>query len=1209
MMNPLPIRRLVPAFLLAAGLPTTATARITLFADTFDRPDAADPNASAAGITNNTGSDLSAGAWTEAYGPARTAIAGGRLHLAIGNGTSNTFVNHNFVNPEILAGGGFSISIEIGDATDSNLYEGGAVAIGLSAAEAAAALDAHGGNPRLTNFTRNDPATDTVLGDFWFGWRGNGRLVFGRGQETTGTRTLAEGTVVLTANFTFDSFADGAAVHFEVLANGVAPNDNPVVGAFAWSGANQNHIALDARDGTLVAFDNLTVTAPGPADSRPNVVVILADDTGWSDYGCYGSFIRTPHIDSLAAGGVRFRDFYQAARCSTTRNALLTGLYTQQSAVDPGASLPNLKTHTDVGANNVTIAEVLAAAGFRTYMAGKWHLGTTANSRDPRSRGFQHVFGQGLNGDASNSGDPFGYWDQSLYHLVNDPEITPLDFTGRQFHYTDAIGDYAVEFLSHHASKGDGAPFFLYLAFNAPHWPVCAPATLANQYTDVADPNPGDTDVVRYEDGWDVLRQQTHANQLAAGVIAPHFALSHKGDQPEPANPIDDWSSLAAAQRDDLARRMALYAAMIEQVDQNIGKLLARLQQLGRLDDTLVILCNDNGANYEGGEFGNSNSSDFVPWAAADLPHMGQPQNDNNAGYPRVNQGGAWANLSNTPFRLFKHFTHEGGIRTPAIVHWPAATAPAAAGSWTDERGHLVDIMATVIAATGTPYPAAWAGHAVAPMEGTSLLPVLAGQPLAPTGHRAGGIGIEHESNRAWFSGKWKFVTKNFALSDGSSPAHELELYDMQADPAETTNLAAANPDVLAAMIDQWNAWATRVGVPTARLIAPPLPQSDPPALAGDLFVDTFNRPNHPDPDASTEGMWGPRLTAMGPGAVYYDSHVAGETDVAGQALHMAISSAGMTENGIQHNFIGPDILAAGGFSVSLRVDAILHSGALPDPGRFGGFGVGLSQAEAQISADIGSTTPPLSFRGNGSGNGTADLFLDLDIDGNVKAYRNGTLVATTPVGANTGTLLACFACTSFDAGATVTVTTFHDGRPVDLDPAGPGITLSFPWDGADANYIGLSARANARVELDNLAVRTLPPGDALAAGYAMAAGLSGANAAPGADPDHDGDDTATEWLKGGNPNASDAAVKLLWLAPTPSGEFRFNWFRRNDAQPAGVTYSFLHSTDLAHWTAFTPLELSATPSGPDHQLVLAQVPDPDLAGQGRLFVLLRADH
>ncbi|MCL2651762.1 MAG: sulfatase-like hydrolase/transferase, partial [Candidatus Azobacteroides sp.] len=584
-------------------------------------------------------------------------------------------------------------------------------------------------------------------------------------------------------------------------------------------------------------------------ESKPNIILILVDDLGWSDFGCYGSEIRTPAIDSLAQNGLRYRQFYNTARSSPSRCSILTGLYAQQAAVSPGASLPNLRTD-----NNITIAELLKDNGYRTYMAGKWHLGTTDVKRDPVSRGFQHVFGMGPNADGDNA----NFWDISLYGLKSENnEITWDDYAGRRFHQTDAIGDYTVRFIQHDLSKGDGKPFFIYMAFNAPHFPISGPAEIADKYTDVADPNPGDEDYYRYEDGWDKTRAYRFARQKELGVIDDNYELSPRSDAIIPANtPIPAWNTLDLTRRNDLARRMAVYAASITQIDNNVKKVVDELKATNQLDNTLILILSDNGGNYEGNLYGNPN-----PRQLSDLYTMGQANDP--ASFPRMNLGGGWANVANTPFRLYKHFAHEGGIRTPGIIFYPGHISNP--GSWVDQPAHIIDIMATIVDVTGSTYPEKYNSHVVLPMEGQSLKPEFTGNTIPERS-----LFVEHESNRAFFDGDYKLVTKNFALSDGSSPANQLELYNIKKDPSELHNLASELPDKLNDMVAKWNETAKRIGVPTARLITDPKEPKEPehPELepqdvwfdvdfSSNEWLDAFKSATQVDPGTISPGtMW-----------------------------------------------------------------------------------------------------------------------------------------------------------------------------------------------------------------------------------------------------------------------------------------------------------------------------------------------------------------
>ena len=325
-------------------------------------------------------------------------------------------------------------------------------------------------------------------------------------------------------------------------------------------------------------------------------------------------------------------------------------------------------------------------------------------------------------------------------------------------------------------------------------------------------------------------------------------------------------------------------------------------------------------------------SNNHAALTGTDLAEMGQPfRNDD------ISIGGGWANVGNTPFRMYKRFSHEGGIRTPLIAHWPAGiTNP---GRWTDQTGHLIDLMRTVVELTGVNYPTQFNGHAVLPMEGESLVPIFQQQPeFSRT------LGFEHESTRAWFDGQWKLVTKTATSTDGSSLAHSLELYDMAADPTELNNLAANQPARLVSMLDAWNAWANRVGVPADRLL--PLPFNPTPGAHGaDLFLDTFSRLDSLNADASSDGMSGSRVPPLGANAAYYEGFQGGGSD---ESIHLLTGrmriafGPAMSENGIMHNFVGQDIIDAGGFSVSMQINAILGTTS-DSPNRYVGFGVGMT--------------------------------------------------------------------------------------------------------------------------------------------------------------------------------------------------------------------------------------------------------------------------
>jgi arylsulfatase len=482
----------------------------------------------------------------------------------------------------------------------------------------------------------------------------------------------------------------------------------------------------------------------------PNIVVIMADDMGFSDIGCFGSEIRTPNLDRLARGGLRFTQFYNGARCCPTRASLLTGLYAHQAGIghmvqDRGfpAYLGRLNTHC------VTIAEALRSAGYTTLMSGKWHVGED-RPYWPTARGFDHYFG--LISGSSN----YFQLDRASRMAVEDQPYTPPE---KGFYMTDAFTDRAIGFLDQHTSRD--TPFFLYLPFTSPHWPLHA--------------LPEDIDKYRgkYMMGWDELRRERHARMIAMGVVRRPWHLTPR-DEKAPA-----WNDVKDKEFRDLS--MAVYAAQIDRMDQNIGRLLARLEQSGASENTLILFLADNGGCAE--EI-NRGTAGVGPGGADSYLSYGLP----------------WANASNTPFRLFKHCVHEGGISTPLIAYWPGQIA--APGTITHQPGHLIDLMATCVDVGGARYPASFNGQSIAPMEGKSLRPILEGRQRKP--HQA--IYWEHEGNRAVRQDKWKLVSR---YQGGSA----WELYDLDADRTETTDLSAKNPAKVRALSALWGAWAARVGV------------------------------------------------------------------------------------------------------------------------------------------------------------------------------------------------------------------------------------------------------------------------------------------------------------------------------------------------------------------------------------------------------------
>jgi arylsulfatase A-like enzyme len=522
---------------------------------------------------------------------------------------------------------------------------------------------------------------------------------------------------------------------------------------------------------TVLAF----WTAPAPAaGARPNILLILGDDLGWSDLGCYGGEIRTPNLDALAKGGLRFTQFYNCARCCPTRASLLTGLYPHQAGVgdmDGDRKRPGYRGFLQP--NCVTVAEVLKSAGYRTYMAGKWHLTTKSG---PIRRGFDEFYGMIGGFNSCFQENPF---------FTRRPDDRPRrKYPAGAFYSTDVFGDYALDFLADARKSGD-KPFFLYLAFNAAHFPLHAHKEDIGRYKDV------------YAKGWDKIREERYARQKKMGLIDPRWPLTprsgfetrrdffRKGDNPA-------WDSLDADRRADLARRMAVYAAMVDRMDRNIGRVVADLRAHGQLDNTLIFFLSDNGACAEWDPFGfdgNSGPKNILH-RGADLERMGGP--DSYHSY-----GSGWANACNTPFRLYKHWTHEGGISTPLIVHWPSGVKDR--GKVRSQVGHVLDIMTTCVDVSGAKYPQRVGANAITPAEGTSLTPAFADRPLERQF-----LAWEHEGNKAIRAGHWKAA----ATHDG-----RWELYDMQSDRVELHDLAERHPDKVKELSVKWESWAKRTNV------------------------------------------------------------------------------------------------------------------------------------------------------------------------------------------------------------------------------------------------------------------------------------------------------------------------------------------------------------------------------------------------------------
>ena len=478
--------------------------------------------------------------------------------------------------------------------------------------------------------------------------------------------------------------------------------------------------------GLALAFTALCV--PVPAAQRPDIVLIMADDLGFADLGCYGGEIETPNLDSLAEGGLRFSQFYNTAKCHSSRVCLLTGLYCNQ------AGNSSLK-------KGVTIAQVLHGAGYFTAMTGKWHL-----KNQPTDWGFERYFGH-LSGCCNFfKGD-------STFRLNGEPF---KDF-GEDFYTTDANTDYAIRFLDE-AAKTE-KPFFLYIAYNAPHYPLHAPEKEVMKYRG------------KYRVGWDELRKQRYARQRKMGLVKEGWKLSPRPDG------VSAWDELNAEEKDWEDFRMAAYAGMVDRLDQSIGRLVAHLKKMKRFDDTLILFCSDNGAC----PFERTRGREFKPW--------------DSRSYWTYDRG--WAHAGNTPFRWFKQNQHEGGISSPLVVHWPKGLETDA-GSITHQPGHLIDIMATLAELGGAKYPSSLEGREITPLQGKSLAPVFAGKERQ--GHDY--LYFQFSNNRAVRRGSWKLA---------SARGGPWELYDIAADRSELHDMAASKPELAGELKALWHKVAETV--------------------------------------------------------------------------------------------------------------------------------------------------------------------------------------------------------------------------------------------------------------------------------------------------------------------------------------------------------------------------------------------------------------
>ncbi len=522
---------------------------------------------------------------------------------------------------------------------------------------------------------------------------------------------------------------------------------------------------MKRRDFLKIAGTGLLGTAIGCANarqqttSRPNILLIMADDMGYSDIGCFGGEIDTPNLNSLAADGLRFTQFYNCARCCPTRASLMTGLFPHQAGV--GGMVNKGPTPAYLGHLNdrcVTIAEALKSAGYRTYMSGKAHWGEQEFAW-PINRGFDHHYG--LVSGAMNYFDiTKGKADNVDRIFVNDHErLTPK---GGGFYTTNAFTDHAIAYLDEHSSQYASQPFFMYMAYNAPHWPLHALPEDIAKYRG------------KYRDGWEKLRKNRHARQTQMNLFGKPLKLS----------PLDEntagWDQLTDSQKDEMDLKMAVYAAQVHCMDRNIGRILTRLKEIGQFDNTLIMFLSDNGACAESGPLGSD-------WRNGKGGPIGTVDSFTSYGL-------SWANAGNTPFVKFKSWTHEGGCATPFIAHWPGQIAQP--GTTTSEIGHVIDIMATCCEVAGISYPTNFNDKPVIATPGISLIPALKRQRRDQHPY----LVWEHIGKRALRKEDWKIVYANAKSG--------WQLYDLKNDRTELHNLADSLPDKLNELKTIWYAWA-----------------------------------------------------------------------------------------------------------------------------------------------------------------------------------------------------------------------------------------------------------------------------------------------------------------------------------------------------------------------------------------------------------------
>ena len=512
--------------------------------------------------------------------------------------------------------------------------------------------------------------------------------------------------------------------------------------------------------------------------NKPNVILILVDDMGFADLGITGSEINTPNIDALAQDGVLLTSMYNCARCCPTRASLLTGLYPHNAGVGHmGANLGTPAYQGFLRNDSATIAEVLRASGYRTLMSGKWHVAGDFMAREvdswrvgdldhptPRQRGFDRFYG--IVDGVTNFFHPH-------FMLENDSRV---EVFADDFYFTDAITDKAIDMMEE--SIEDEKPFFMYLAHAAPHWPLHAHQDDIAKYDGV------------YNKGWDTTRTARHEQMNAQNLFSTNWDISPRDIE------VPAWSDIKL--KDWQASKMQTYAAMVDRMDQSIGTLINALKRLGHYEDTLILFLSDNGGCAEfmaedgWAKFFPDHTNDGRKITMGNIPNLRPGDELTYQSYDKP-----WANVSNAPFRLFKHYVHEGGISTPLIAHWPKRIKQSVIAH---QACHVVDILPTILQATDSPYLSELGGHAIQPLQGESFLDLLEDKDW----NREQPIFFEHEGNCAIRMDNFKLVRQH---------NHDWELYDMDVDRTELNDLAGKKAPLECELLNQYNDWAVKTGV------------------------------------------------------------------------------------------------------------------------------------------------------------------------------------------------------------------------------------------------------------------------------------------------------------------------------------------------------------------------------------------------------------